>query len=311
MTIVYHAGQIEVQTEANTRRVAGMLADWVGPVGEFARVADLIVLAMPTSDGGLAFTVVSGQAPLVRVEGGAAIRLPLGPAPPGIASMPTPVGGLAVNLGQRRRARINGRLIATSAGEYLIETREAFTNCRKYIAPSIALDAGIHVGPLSRVAIALDDPWLADVLARAETSFLATISPDGQPDASHRGGPPGFLSLNVRDAQLSWPEYVGDGMLKSAGNVRATGHLTLLAVDLDTGDGVELAGVGRYETLRSSRRPRLDGLEQHREPFPVQGAMTMDVSRAFRVKRVISPRQRVEKAEKITSCSSIDEQAPQ
>ena len=311
MTIVYHAGQIEVQTEANTRRVAGMLADWVGPVGEFARVADLIVLAMPTSDGGLAFTVASGPAPLVRVEGGVAIRLPLGNACTIRSSMPTPVGGLAVNLGQRRRARINGRLIAASDGEYELEAREAFTNCRKYIAPSLALETGLHIGPLSRAAIALDDPWLADVLARAETSFLATVSPDGQPDASHRGGPPGFLSLDVRAAQLSWPEYVGDGMLKSAGNVRATGQLTLLAVDLDTGDGVELAGIGRYETLRSSKRPRLDGLEQHREPFPVQGAMTMDVSRAFRVESVMSPRQRVEKAEKITSCSPVDDQAPQ
>jgi hypothetical protein len=33
MALRYHAGQIEVQEEANTREVAEMLADWVGPVG--------------------------------------------------------------------------------------------------------------------------------------------------------------------------------------------------------------------------------------------------------------------------------------
>jgi hypothetical protein len=38
----YHHGQIEIQTEANTRIVADRLAGWVGPVVEFCRTADLI-----------------------------------------------------------------------------------------------------------------------------------------------------------------------------------------------------------------------------------------------------------------------------
>lgn len=52
-----------------------------------------------------------------------------------------------------------------------------FTNCRKYIAPSLARDAGRHFGPVSREPIPLDDAYVARVLGNAETSILASASP--------------------------------------------------------------------------------------------------------------------------------------
>ena len=58
MALQYHAGQIEVQGEANTRPVAEQLAHWVGPVGEFASVADLFVLATSDREGDLRFASV-------------------------------------------------------------------------------------------------------------------------------------------------------------------------------------------------------------------------------------------------------------
>jgi hypothetical protein len=76
MPLIYHPGQIQVQTEANTRPVAERLASWVGPVGQFTEVADLILLAAAHSAGELRFAAVSGPAPLVEVIGDAAILLP-------------------------------------------------------------------------------------------------------------------------------------------------------------------------------------------------------------------------------------------
>lgn len=67
--LAYHAGQLAAQGEAGTKRVAEKLADWVGPVPDFARGADLIVLATPDPAGELRFTVVSGSAPLVQIAG--------------------------------------------------------------------------------------------------------------------------------------------------------------------------------------------------------------------------------------------------
>src|ERR1700751_3895676 len=170
MPLEYHAGQIAVQTEANTRPVADKLAHWVGPIVEFMEVADLIVLATPTADGRLRFTAIGGRAPLLE--------------------------GLASALAQRRRARLNGEL-TVGDDRTVLDAAEAFTNCRKYVAPSEAIETETRIGPGRREPVARGDPWLQGVVVRAETSFLATVSPSGMPDVSHRGGPPGFFSLDA------------------------------------------------------------------------------------------------------------------
>jgi len=100
-------------------------------------------------------------------------------------------------------------------------------------------------------------------------------------------------------------------VFKSAGNVRATGVITLLVPDQDSGYGVELIGRGDYRNIRPEHRPRLDALVQHREPFPIQGKITWELVRAVRLRQLLHPRQRIEKAIKVTSRSSVDEQAPQ
>jgi hypothetical protein len=307
MALQYHAGQIEVQDEANTRPVADMLAGWVGPVGEFARVADLLLLATPDEDADLGFSVVSGTAPLVEVTGNTTISIP-GLALAGDADVLA--GGLAISLAQRRRARINGRLTRGPEG-WTLETAEAFTNCRKYIAPSIALEPGSRGAPSAVEPLSYEDPWLADLLARAETSFLASVSPDGLPDVSHRGGPPGFLKLDAQTGELTWPEYVGDGMFKTAGNIRATALATLLVLDLVSGDSAELIGEAEYRTLRTYKQARADALLSGKDPFPVQGEMTLGIRRTRRLRSLVAPRQRLEKTEKVTSCSPIDDQYPQ
>jgi hypothetical protein len=307
--LTYHHGQLSIQAEAKTTAVADHLANWVGPVAAFARQADLMLLAALDGEQILRFTVLSGTSPLVEViEDDEPLvrfarafsgRLPVGRC-----------GGLVINLALARRARLNG-VLAANDGVRELAAAETLTLCRKYMAPSIALEGIPRLGPDSRRSLALDDPWLAGLLARAETSFLATISPDGGPDVAHRGGPPGFLTLDAATGRLSWPEYVGDGVFKSAGNVRATGAFTLLVPELDSGDGVELVGEGKYTNLRPERRMRLDPLVQHKEPFPVQGVIESRLHSAYRLTGVLSPRRRLDKTLKVTSCSTIDEQAPQ
>lgn len=308
--LAYHAGQRAVQDEAHTRRVADKLADWVGPVADFARGADLVVLAAPEQGGGLRFAVVSGAAPFVRIADEAALHLEL---PAGLADhVPTPsaVGGLVVSLGLARRARVNGFLYRRN-GATELATSEAFTLCRKYLAPSVAVsDAPARIGPAARESLPLDHPLIADVLGRAETAFLATISPDGMPDVAHRGGAPGFLEYDPAARRLCWNEYVGDGVFKSAGNVRATGTTALLALDLASGDGVCLYGRGEYRTTRTDR-DREDALVQHRDDYPQQGTMRCEIARAERLKEVLYPRQRIARVPRITSRSTVPEQKPQ
>ena len=166
MTLTYHAGQIEVQTEANTRPVAEMLRKWVGPLGEFTMGADMIVLAAQV-DGAFEFATLSGAPPLVEPAGGTSLQFP---APMFAAPQDGDtrlVGGIAISLAERRRARINGEM--TCDYEPVLHAFEGFTNCRKYIIPSLALEDDMHLGPQKKEEVALDDAWLADVLARCET----------------------------------------------------------------------------------------------------------------------------------------------
>ena len=304
----YHPGQLEVQAEANSRHVAEKLAHWVGPVERYATAADLVLLALRQPDGNLGFAALSGPPPLAGSVG--PLRLGLRPELAELLDLdgPIPVGGLVISLARAERARINGMLRPVPCGLEL-EAQELFTLCRKYMAPSVGLDEAVTAGPRAREPIGTDDPWVVALVARAETSFLASISPQGGPDVAHRGGPAGFLHLDAAAGTLEWTELVGDGVFKSAGNVRATGTATLLVPDFDTGDALELVGRAGYETLRFERRPRQDPLLRFRDPYPVQGRMTLRLEAARRLRGLCWPRQPL-REERVTSCSTVDDQAP-
>ena len=59
--------------------------------------------------------------------------------------------------------------------------------------------------------------------------FLATADAQGRPDCSFKGGPPGFVRIAAPDL-LVWPDYDGNGMFKSLGNIAANPHVGLLFI---------------------------------------------------------------------------------
>ena len=60
-----------------------------------------------------------------------------------------------------------------------------------------------------------------------EFFFLATADPVGRPDCSFKGGPPGFARVIAPDL-LVWPDYDGNGMFKSLGNIAVNPSVGLL-----------------------------------------------------------------------------------
>ena len=61
--------------------------------------------------------------------------------------------------------------------------------------------------------------------------FLATADADGRPDCSFKGGDPGFAKIVAPDL-LIFPDYDGNGMFKSLGNLRANPHVGLLFITM-------------------------------------------------------------------------------
>lgn len=299
-----------MQREANSIPCADKLATWVGPAAQFATIADLIVLASLDASG-FRIAALSGPAPLVEVrEEGEELVLGL----PADVATKLPVGGVAGGILMKpvdaRRARVAGRLVRVP-DRCELRCAVAFTNCRKYIAPTITIGTSPHLGPVSETPIGLDHPWVASTIAGAELAFLVTVTPDGGADVSHRGGQPGFLRLDPEAKSIAWTEYLGDGMFVSTGNLRANGRFTLMVVDLATGDALRLDGEARYDNLRTDRKTRVDALIQAGEPFPVQGRIAARIATAGRLTGLCLPRERLADRGKITSTDSTQVQHPQ
>lgn len=59
--------------------------------------------------------------------------------------------------------------------------------------------------------------------------FLASADPEGRPDCSFKGGMPGFVRVLAPD-ELAFPDYDGNGMFKSLGNVLVNAHVGMLFI---------------------------------------------------------------------------------
>ena len=59
--------------------------------------------------------------------------------------------------------------------------------------------------------------------------FLATADAEGRPDCSFKGGMPGFVRM-TGPSELAWPDYDGNGMFKSLGNILVNPEIALLFI---------------------------------------------------------------------------------
>jgi predicted pyridoxine 5'-phosphate oxidase superfamily flavin-nucleotide-binding protein len=78
--------------------------------------------------------------------------------------------------------------------------------------------------------------------------FLATADAEGRPDCSFKGGPPGFAQVVAPDL-LVFPDYDGNGMFKSLGNIAANPHVGLLFIAMGEKPG-RVRVNGRAEVVR-------------------------------------------------------------
>lgn len=92
-------------------------------------------------------------------------------------------------------------------------------------------------------------------ISRSRMFFLGTADAAGNPDCSYKGGLPGFV--HVQGNELEIPEYDGNGMYRSWGNVSVNPRVALLFIDFETPKRLRVNG--RAEIL-------LD--PAHRAPHP-------------------------------------------
>src|SRR5947208_3145977 len=86
-----------------------------------------------------------------------------------------------------------------------------------------------------------------DFIERSAMFFLATADAEGQPDVSYKGGMPGFVRV-LDDRTLAFPDYDGNGMFKSLGNVLLNPRVGLLFVDFEHPNRMRVNGTASVST---------------------------------------------------------------
>ena len=89
-------------------------------------------------------------------------------------------------------------------------------------------------------------------IQRCAMLFIATADNDGRPDCSYKGGLPGFVRV-LDDCTLAIPDYDGNGMYRTWGNVLVNPHVGLLFMD-----------------FQQPKRIRINGTAQLREDDPLR-----------------------------------------
>ena len=98
---------------------------------------------------------------------------------------------------------------------------------------------------LARTAFSEDDK---SFIESSIYFFLATADGQGRPDCSFKGGPAGFARV-TGPSELTFPDYDGNGMFKSLGNLTVNPEVGLLFIAMH-GQPRRLRVAGRAEVLR-------------------------------------------------------------
>jgi predicted pyridoxine 5'-phosphate oxidase superfamily flavin-nucleotide-binding protein len=153
---------------------------------------------------------------------------------------------LGIDLGTRRRNRLNGVLAQVGEAGFAVDVAQSFGNCPRYIHVRSLVPVDRTPGPAT--TFGADVPARArELLAAATTLFVASASGAGAHgaaaglDISHRGGPAGFARLD--GDVLSVPDYAGNRYFNTIGNFVAEPRAAIALADVATGDVLQLQGV--------------------------------------------------------------------
>jgi len=112
------------------------------------------------------------------------------------------------------------------------------------------------------------NPLMREFIPRQEMVFVATADADGECDCSFRAGEAGFVRV-LGEKLLAYPEYRGNGVLASLGNISENPHIGMIFIDfLQHTIGLHVNGKARIventELLESADLPEDIEEEIHR-----------------------------------------------
>lgn len=152
------------------------------------------------------------------------------------------IGLLIIELASRRRLRVNGKVSQVTDEKITIKVQQAYPNCMKYIQRRhiINRENWTHPNKDMNAGFLLNESQ-KNIISTADTFFIGSVNSNGDLDASHRGGNPGFVQF-VDDQTFRVPDYKGNSMFNTFGNLLLNNHAGIVFWDFEFGKLLHIMG---------------------------------------------------------------------
>lgn len=260
----FHDGQLAVQKIADEEEIAKqripMISNSLHP-RSIPFIEDQI-LAFPGSEdynGNIWLSLLIGERGFIKIPSLQEITFDLSK----IVSNPTdiffknielkPTVGLLFHEAARRiRYRAWG-IARKKENQLVFDIRMGYPSCPKHIqreiieipedakVTSASYQKGTKLGEVEKALI-----------IEAHTFFIATQTKKGDIESSHRGGDPGFIEIQ-ENGILRVPDYIGNSMFSTLGNIYENPKAALLFVDYKKGETLQLSGNAELQFDQNSK----------------------------------------------------------
>lgn len=250
----FHAGEVAVQKRAGGH-VPGRIRNTIPPVAaEFLTTHQICTIAGLGPDDRMYTTMLCGPPGSLVADDEHTLHVRLRPPTSdplyALATFGGHVGTIIMD--SHRRMRVNGHLEPVADG-FVVHTEQVFSNCGRYISDRHGTLVDRAPGAATTGSTLTGDQ--ADLIRGASTMLIGTCHPAGPADASHRGGNPGWIHVDAAD-RLSWPDYDGNHLYMTLGNITADHRVGLLFLDWTEGTTLQVSGRADIDWSRDATTGR-------------------------------------------------------
>ncbi|NIR49137.1 pyridoxamine 5'-phosphate oxidase [candidate division KSB1 bacterium] len=248
----YHKGEQEVQKRIGEETIAqktGRIISDSLPAGawKFIDKQPMVIVSSQDVKRNIWTSILVGEPGFMTAENERNVRIhlpsivssKLDPFWENIRQQPN-IGMLFIELATRKRLRINGISTLSDLNMH-VSVQQAYPNCPKYIQRREIAVTESNKRSHSRKRGTVLTTEFKNWIEHSDTLFVGSSDDQGNLDASHRGGNPGFVKI-ADETTLIVPDYPGNSMFNTLGNFWVNPKAGVLFVDFATGNTLQLTG---------------------------------------------------------------------
>ncbi|QWX85182.1 pyridoxamine 5'-phosphate oxidase family protein [Cellulophaga sp. HaHaR_3_176] len=263
MSNIFHKGQLAVQKIAGEEEIAKKRIPMVLNSLHTRSIPFIEhqILAFPGSedtDGNIWLSVLIGERGFITIPSVQEIKFDISKITSSredifftnIKTNPT-VGLLFHEAARRARYRAWGTA-RQEENQLCFDIKLGYPSCPKHIQREVietpekveAISSNYQNGTILGE---LENEWISN----AHTFFIATQTKKGAIESSHRGGNPGFIEIQ-ENGRMRVPDYLGNSMFSTLGNIYENPKAALLFVDYKKGETLQLSGTAELQFDQNS-----------------------------------------------------------